>query len=367
MAAEPCDAASPARSPDTYMKQPSQPKEKKTGQLEKWQVDQFFEKGFVLVPNFFTQEELDPVKNAISELVDGLANKLFAAGKIDDKCENAGFYQRLILLEKQFPGTAVLLHKLGILPPAFQALWSNERLLNVMEQFIGPDIAGHPVWNLRTKTPRNEQVTVPWHQDNAYLDETCLHTLQPTAWIPLLDANVNNGCMQVVSKGHRLGKTAKHTCCAGGTWYVDLSEKEMVKTLDVNLDQDVVTCEVPYGGVLFLNNCIPHRSLQNYSDNTRWSLDLRWQNPTKPNGFHGLKDCIVMRKADDTDYVIDWSKFANTDRTKLQEKEMGKATEDEFDTTIYGPWMRRWEIVHHNKHTEAHDLHINDSGSSWHA
>ena len=58
MATEFCDASSP----DTYTKPLSQPKEKKAGQLEKWQVDQFFEKGFVLVPNFFTPDELDPVK-----------------------------------------------------------------------------------------------------------------------------------------------------------------------------------------------------------------------------------------------------------------------------------------------------------------
>jgi len=41
--------------------------------------------------------------------------------------------------------------KLGILPKAFQQLWSDEKLLNVAEQIIGPEIAGHPVWNLRTK------------------------------------------------------------------------------------------------------------------------------------------------------------------------------------------------------------------------
>lgn len=39
---------------------------------------------------------------------------------------------------------------------AFQDLWTNERLLNVIEQFIGPEIAGHPVWNLRTKVSRNQ-------------------------------------------------------------------------------------------------------------------------------------------------------------------------------------------------------------------
>jgi len=57
-------------------------------------------------------------------------------------------------------------------------------------------LSGHPVWNLRTKTPNNEELTVPWHQDNAYLDPSALHALQPTAWVPLIDANVENGCMQ---------------------------------------------------------------------------------------------------------------------------------------------------------------------------
>ena len=57
-------------------------------------------------------------------------------------------------------------------------------------------LSGHPVWNLRTKTPNNEELTVPWHQDNAYLEPSALHALQPTAWVPLIDANVENGCMQ---------------------------------------------------------------------------------------------------------------------------------------------------------------------------
>ena len=56
---------------------------------------------------------------------------------------------------------------------------------------------GHPVWNLRTKTPQTEQTTVPWHQDNAYLHSSALLTLQPAAWIPLIDTNMKNGCMQV--------------------------------------------------------------------------------------------------------------------------------------------------------------------------
>lgn len=71
-----------------------------------------------------------------------LANKLYDGGKIQDKCQDADFYQRLILLEKQFKGASVLYHKMGYLPVGIRKLWSNERLLNVVEQLIGPDIAG---------------------------------------------------------------------------------------------------------------------------------------------------------------------------------------------------------------------------------
>ena len=38
-------------------------------------------------------------------------------------------------------------------------------------------------------------------------------------------------CMQVARGGHQKGKVAKHQCCWGGTWYVQLQEEEMAKTL----------------------------------------------------------------------------------------------------------------------------------------
>ena len=336
--------------PDVYTVRPPPVKEKKPGQIEEWQIDQYFEKGYVVIPEFFTKEELQPAIDSIEELVDTLADKLYKAGKIQDKCEDAGFYQRLSLLDKQFPGTAVIFIKQGILPMGMRKVWSNERLLNVVEQLIGPNIAGSPVWNLRSKTPHNMSTVVPWHQDNGYLDETALRTLMPTAWIPLIDATVKNGCMQVVSGGHQQGKTATHTCCAGPTWYIDLAEEEMEKTLGCDLKKDVVDCPVPFGGMLLINNCVPHRSLPNVSNDIRWSMDLRWQRPDLPNGFYGLKESILMRTEADPNFEIDWEEFAAKDRTKLQDANMGVEL-DEFDSTIHGPWMRRWKIVNHNKHT----------------
>ena len=55
-------------------------------------------------------------------------------------------------LNKEFKGAAVLLLKhSGIMPQEIRDLWADERLLNVAEQIVGPEVAGHPVWNLRAK------------------------------------------------------------------------------------------------------------------------------------------------------------------------------------------------------------------------
>lgn len=47
---------------------------------------------------------------------------------------------------------------------AFMELWQNERLLDMMEQIVGRDVACHPVWNLRVKMPHNPFTDIPWHQ-----------------------------------------------------------------------------------------------------------------------------------------------------------------------------------------------------------
>ena len=52
---------------------------------------------------------------------------------------------------------------------AFIDVWENERLLNMMEQIIGREVACHPVWNLRVKTPHNAMTDVPWHQGHVTL------------------------------------------------------------------------------------------------------------------------------------------------------------------------------------------------------
>ena len=88
---------------------------------------------------------------------------------------------------------------------------------------------------------------------------------------------------------------------------MEVEEAEMEQCLGADMEKDVVTCEVPFGGMVLLNNTIPHRSLENRSDKIRWSLDLRWQDSEKPTGFYNMKKPVIMRKANDPNYKIDWT------------------------------------------------------------
>lgn len=341
--------------PEPYNTIPPAVSEKKPGQLSEKQIRQFFEEGFTVVEDFFTAEELQACRDDIDAMVDNLANKLYDAGKIKNLHKEAGLFQRLTRLEEEFKGANILLFKHQKIPKSFRDLWCNKRLLNLIEQLIGPDIAGHPVWNMRTKTPNSKALDVPWHQDNGYFSEESYDHLIPTAWIPFLDAKPENGCMQMIRYGHKTGKMARHTCCTTDTWFISLDEEEMEKSLGVDMKKDVVTVPIPYGSFLLFSNIIPHRSLANVSNDVRWSIDLRWQSPHENWGFYDIAEGILFRTARDGDVTPDWDKFLSVDRKEVWQKKYFKQVveTDHFDTTVTGPWIGRWEITNHNKHTDA--------------
>ncbi len=330
--------------------------------LSSAQLQQYRTDGFLIVRDLFSDAELQPVIDAINEKVDALAERLCASEKINDKFENEGFLTRLTKLEQAFPGAATLIHTGGILPKAFSDIWSSKKLLDIIEQILGPEIAGHPVWNLRSKTPHNPLATVPWHQDTAYLAAGSQHTFQPTAWIPLVDANEVNGCMQVIRVnrgttpqrmiGHALPPPIPLRSIGGGvvyrhklentrgrkdSWYLYIDEQDLP-------EGEIVTCTMNKGSVLLLNNLVPHRSTENYSDIIRWSIDLRWQRPGEVSGMEGIKEPILMRTARDANYTPNWAEWGARSRQVglhdvLAERERPVSEEDAHVT---GPWLTRW-------------------------
>ena len=304
------------------------------------QIEQYNQDGYTIVENVFSQNDLQPVLNEFEEIVDTFAERAYSAGKIANKHSDKDVLKRLAALEKDFSGSSVLIHHKGELKPALANLWGSDKLLDMVEHWVGKDISGHPVWNIRSKTPQTVRMTVPWHQDSAYLKEGAEKTIQPAAWIPFLDVDKNNGCLQVVKKGHKPENVLEHKLekKAGvkDSWYLYIEDK--------NIPEDnVVTCEMKVGSVLFLHQLVPHRSLENFSEDVRWSVDLRFQNPKDEAGFHtDLVDPIIMRKSDDLNYKPDWNawfKGYEAGHTKFR----GRSDKDEFDSTLEGAWLERWD------------------------
>jgi hypothetical protein len=308
------------------------------------QVNQYWQDGFLLVRDLLSRQELQPAIESIDRQVADLSKLLHRQGLIDREFDEYDFLKRLAKLEQAYPGASVIIHTSGTLPTTFATLWSSAKLLDIIQQLLGPNIAGHPVWNLRAKTPMTSRATVPWHQDTAYLDEGAEGTFQPTAWIPLVDTNETNGTLQVIRGSHR-SKTFPHQlekkAGKSDSWYLYIDDQNIPAG-------EIVTCSLNRGDVLLLNQLIVHRSTENYSDSVRWSLDFRWQDPSLPSGFSG-KSCIEMRR-EGVDTYPDWEAWGRESRQTKRTAE-GNVVRVDFDlnTDVTGPWLDRWSKSEHEQ------------------
>ena len=306
--------------------------------LSEDQVQQYMDDGFLLVEDVFTADELRPVMDEFEDIVDEWAERLSAAGKIGDKHEGEDLYTRLASLEKEWSGIAPLIHNREQTRPGLAKLWSSDNLLDMVEQFIGPDISGHPVSVVRTKTPNTPLMTVPWHQDAAYFEEGAEKTLQPTAWIPFTDVSEKNGTLQVIRGSHKTGKVFPHRpekeTAHPESWYIHIEEEDLPPG-------ERVVCEMKMGSMLWHRNNLVHRSTENTSDKVRWSVDIRYQNPGKPTGL-GAIELAPMRKSNDPSYRLDWEEWMAHQAGGIQTYR--KLDEDDFGYSAPdAPWLVRWE------------------------
>ncbi|XP_060572273.1 phytanoyl-CoA dioxygenase domain-containing protein 1 homolog [Ruditapes philippinarum] len=343
--------------PEVFTTIPQQPALKKPGHLPYEKVKEYFENGFTVVEGFFSPEEIQPCLDSYARLVDGLAHKLYDSGRIKNLYKDLNLSDRLIALEKEWPGAVLLLLKTNKLTPEFRDLYQNSKLLDAMEQLIGPEIGASPVWNTRPKTPGHRETDVPWHQDSAYFDDESYQTLIATAWVAFVDATPENGCMQFMKGGQKKGLVVVHECC--DNFYLTIKEEELIERLGANPKTDFITCPVKAGGVIFFNNMVPHKSVPNRSDHIRFAMDLRYQSPNRPWGFFDKSKGILLRSPSKPDHVPDWEFYSTQGRYDIIKELVVEKTgqgdkDDEFDTTLTGPHMDRWKIVNHSIHTETY-------------
>ena len=260
------------------------------------QRHRFDREGYLVVDGVLDPiRDIRPVFAEYDRLLDEIAESLCAEGARRSSYRELPFTDRLIRVfvesGRNFtPYFDISLPQTGIRPdspihvgPAVFALMTNTRLLDILESILGPEIYSNPVQHIRMKLPSRAAATqgfnglvsqIPWHQDNGQVLPEADESEILTVWMPLNDATVRNGCLQVIPGSHRAG-VEPHCPTHKGSFIPDrLVPTERARPLPMRA-----------GSILLMTRRTLHASLDNATkDQVRLSLDLRYQPTGQPTG-----------------------------------------------------------------------------------
>lgn len=264
------------------------------GFLDERQRRRLEEDGYLVVDGVLDPtNDLQPVMAEYSQVLDGIAHELLAAGEISSDYSDLAFNERLIQIcgesGRNFPQHFdISLPQAGIrldtpihVGPAVFGLLTHPRLLDLVEDICGPEIYSNPVQHIRMKLPKRAVAAdctsglvtkIPWHQDNGVILPEADRSSILTVWLPVTEATVENGCLQVIPGSHR-GDLAAHCPTDKGAAIPD-------RLVDA---AQAVPIPMQPGSVLLMHQRTIHSSLDNVTESeVRISFDLRYQ----PVGQH---------------------------------------------------------------------------------
>ena len=244
------------------------------------QIQAFQSDGYLVAENMVTDADMAPIIAEYETWIDRRAEALLGEGKITDPAADQPFGQRFAALYAQATDIGDGMDIMAMRGPAMFEFLHNSNLLDAVESLIGPEITCNPIHHVRAKPPAAFSGTgagfynVPWHQDAGVTWAEADDSDIVTCWLALVDATVENGCMEVMP---RVPNFLEHMAEGGTTIRPDLLPQISPRPVPVQK-----------GGIVFMHRWTPHRSTPNFSAEVRWSLDLRYQKTGTPTGrpFH---------------------------------------------------------------------------------
>ena len=182
-------------------------------------------------------------------------------------------------------------HTMLVTDPFMHRLVSDDRLVDIAEQFLGPNVA---MWAAHyiAKPPQHGQ-EVLWHQDGSYWPLEPMEVA--TLWLAATESTRENGCMRVLpgTQNNRLLSRRE---------MVDVDDGKNVLSSGIHPsqidDSHVVDLELNPGDVSIHNPKIIHGSKSNTSDKWRIGLTLRYI-PTSTRVKREDDRAILVRGAPD--------------------------------------------------------------------
>lgn len=162
----------------------------------------------------------------------------------------------------------------------------NSRLLDAVEQFIGPDIM---VWSSGVfAKPPHSGAHVSWHQDSTNYELDGADGVV-RAWVALTPATLENGTMHFLPGAHVNGQI-HHTDRKGDGELLSRGE-----TIDLNIDEAAtVPVLIDAGEVSFHHLYAPHGSGPNASDRPRVNYVITYINPERRPKVG--PDCAILAR-----------------------------------------------------------------------
>ncbi len=268
------------------------------------QLQRFHQDGFLVVPQLVEPRRIAAVRDAFGAYDLRLLAELAAEGLVPSDYASHPFERRFALAGAHAARFGRGWRKQVATAAVFE-LHHDPGVLDVVEDLLGGDgVFGHRVYNARPKLPNQELTVVPWHQDSGYFGAESEHQTIISAWIPLVDTDVDNGCMQVSRGSH--GPLMPHAMQKGEGQFLEIVGKQPDPASMVELP-------MRRGDVLLFGNLLWHRSLPNRSDHVRWSIDLRFYGESlqgKAGGDEGPKWVLRSRAQEPTTCAqwLEWMK-----------------------------------------------------------
>ena len=300
------------------------------------ELTQFKEEGYVVVERVLDPDrDIAPVLAEYGKVLDRIAASLQAEGILRSTYRDLPFRDRLIRIciesGRNFPQEFdISLPQTGIkadtpihVGPAAFRLLNTPRLLDLVEDLIGPEIYSNPVQHIRMKLPKRAVATsgysglvsqIPWHQDNGVILPEADAASILTVWMPLTEATVENGCLQVIPRSHR-GDLVAHCPTDKG---VAIPEK-LIPTAQA------LPLPMQPGSVLLMTSRTMHSSLDNVTENeVRISFDLRYQPIGEPTGRPAFPGFVARSAAHPESVLRDpaaWARLWHDARARLAAQE----------------------------------------------
>ncbi|HEY3328909.1 MAG TPA: phytanoyl-CoA dioxygenase family protein [Capsulimonadaceae bacterium] len=153
--------------------------------------------------------------------------------------------------------------------PFIFSIATDKRILNIVEDLIGPNIL---LWGTHfiCKYP-GDGTQVPWHQDARYWPLTPHETV--TVWLAFDDCDADNSALLVIPGSHRLGLGAPDP---GSPWGAAPSPR--LRDTEFTAD-DAEVLDLKAGAISIHDDNVIHGSMPNNSTRRRVGLVMRFCTP----------------------------------------------------------------------------------------